>query len=61
MTDKPKKLSATTRALLTAAATRGDHLIRLPRLPVAAARQVVRSLLNSRLAEEISAPIEDAG
>jgi hypothetical protein len=33
------------RALLTVAATRGDHLIRPPKLPMVAARQVVRSLL----------------
>ncbi|MDX6654917.1 MAG: long-chain acyl-CoA synthetase [Solirubrobacterales bacterium] len=40
MTDKPKKLSDTVRALLTAAARRNDHLIAPPKLPVAAARQV---------------------
>jgi hypothetical protein len=34
MTDKPKKLSGTVRALLTTAATRDDHLIRPPHLPV---------------------------
>jgi hypothetical protein len=61
MTDKPKKLSKTTRALLTAAAVHDDHLIRPPQLPVAAARQVVRSLLNAELAEAIPAPIDDAG
>ena len=61
MTDKPKKLSDTARALLTVAATRCDHLIRPPRLPIAAARQVVRSLLNAELAEEVPAPIDDAG
>ena len=61
MTDKPKKLSDTARALLTVAATRCDHLIRPPRLPIAAARQVVRSLLNAGLAEEVPAPIDDAG
>jgi hypothetical protein len=60
MTDKPKKLSDTARALLTSAAMRDDHLIQLPRLPVAAARQVIRSLLNAGLAEEVSAPIDDA-
>ena len=59
MADKPKLISGTARALLTAAATRDDRLIRLPRLPIAAARQVVRSLLNSGTVEEISAPIED--
>src|SRR3954451_11170685 len=61
MTDKPKKLSETARALLTAAAARDDHLIRPPQLPAAAARQVVRSLLNAGLAEEIPAAVEDAG
>jgi hypothetical protein len=45
MTEKPKKLSDTARALLTAAAARDDHLIRPPELPAAAARQVVQSLL----------------
>jgi hypothetical protein len=61
MTDKSKKLSETARALLTAAAARDDHLIRPPQLPAAAARQVVRSLLNAGLAEEILAPIDNAG
>jgi hypothetical protein len=46
MTDKPEKLSDTARALLISAAMRGDHLIQLPRLPVAAARQVIRSLIQ---------------
>src|SRR3984957_18127844 len=61
MPDKPKKLSDTARALLTSAAMRDDHLIPLPRLPVAATRQVIRSLLNGGLAEEVPAPIDDAG
>jgi hypothetical protein len=61
MTEKPRKLSNTARALLTAAAVRDDYLIRPPQLPAAAARQVVRSLLNAGLAEEIPAPIDDAG
>jgi hypothetical protein len=61
MTDKPKKLFDTARALLIMAATRNDHLIALPKLPVAATRQVVRSLLNSGLAEEVPTPIEDTG
>jgi hypothetical protein len=61
MTDKPKKLSDTARTLLTAAAMRNDYLIALPKLPVAAARQVVRSLLNAGLAEEVPAPISDPG
>jgi hypothetical protein len=60
MTDKPKKLSDTARALLTAAARRNDHLIVPPKLPVAAARQVVRSMLSAALVEEVPAPIEDA-
>jgi hypothetical protein len=42
------------------AATRDDHLVPIPRLPVAAARQVVRSMLNAALVEEVPAPIEDA-
>jgi len=61
MPDKPKKLSDTARALLTVAALRNDHLIAPPKLPVAAARQVVRSLLNARLAEEVPALISDSG
>jgi hypothetical protein len=61
MSEKPKKLSKTARALLAAAAVRDDHLIRPPQLPAAAARQVVRSLLNAGLAEEVAAPIDDAG
>jgi hypothetical protein len=61
MTDKPKKLSDTARALLTVAAMRNDHLIALPKLPVAAARQVVRSLLIAGLAKEVPAPISDPG
>src|SRR4051812_12450158 len=60
MTEKPKKLSETARALLTAAAARDDHLVPLPRLPVVAARQVIRSMLNAALTEEVPAPIEDA-
>jgi hypothetical protein len=58
--DKPKELSDTARALLTFAATRDDHLIRPPQLSITAARQVVRSLLNGGLAEEVPAPTEDA-
>ena len=61
MSDKPKRLSDTARALLTSAAMRDDHLIHLPRMPVAAARQVIRSLLHAGLAEEVPAPIDDAG
>jgi hypothetical protein len=59
MRDKSKKLSETARALLTAAAARDDHLIQPPQLPAAAARQVVRSLLNAGLAEEGPAPIDN--
>src|SRR4051794_27812108 len=59
MTEKPKKLSNTAHALLTAAALRDDHLIQPPQLPAAAARQVVRSLLNAGLAEEVPAVIDD--
>jgi hypothetical protein len=58
--DKPKKLSDTARALLTVAATRGDHLIRPPK-PIAAARQVVRSLLGAGLAEETPVRVDEAG
>ena len=61
MTEKMKKLSETAPALLTAAAARDDHMIRPPQLPAASARQVVRSLLNAELAEEIPAAIDDAG
>src|SRR3954454_18718614 len=60
MTDKSKKLSETACALLSAAAAPDDHLIRPPQLPAAAARQVVRSLLNAGLAQEIRAPDKDA-
>jgi hypothetical protein len=58
MTEKPKKLSETARALLTAAAARDDHLIQPPQLPGAAAHQVVRSLLNGGFVDEIPAPVE---
>ena len=59
MAKAPNKLSDTARAMLTLAATRDDRLVRPPQLPVAAARQVVRSLLNNGLVEEVPAPIED--
>jgi hypothetical protein len=39
---------------------RDDKLIRPPNLPIAAARQVVRSLLLAELAKEVPAPIDDA-
>jgi hypothetical protein len=60
MTDKAKRLSDTTRTLLTAAAMRDDYLILPPQLPIAAARQVVHSLLGSGLAEEVPASGEAA-
>jgi delta 1-pyrroline-5-carboxylate dehydrogenase len=47
--------------LLTTAASRDDRRIRPPQLPIAAARQVVRSLLNAGLAEEVAAPVDGAG
>ena len=55
MTDIPIKLSATGRAMLTLATTREDWLVRPPQLPTAAARQVVRSLLNNGLVTEVTA------
>ncbi|MEA2849062.1 MAG: hypothetical protein QOG78_4343 [Rhodospirillaceae bacterium] len=61
MTNKPKKLSDTARALLTVSTTRADRLVRPPQLPIAAVRQVIRSLLNARLVEEVPAPIDEAG
>ena len=39
MAKAPSKLSDTTRAMLTLAATRLDRLVRPPQLPAAAARQ----------------------
>jgi hypothetical protein len=59
MTDKSKPVSATARAVLTLAASRDDHLVQLPRLPVAAARQVIRSMLNADLVEELPAATID--
>jgi hypothetical protein len=53
MTNQPKTISDTVRALLTVAATRGDYLVRPPKLPIASARQVVRSLFIGRLVEEV--------
>src|SRR5450631_3574644 len=55
-----KELSNTARAVLAFAAAREDHLARLPELPLAAARQVIRSLLNAGYVEEIAASAEDA-
>jgi hypothetical protein len=60
-TDKPKKPFDMARALLTVAAVRNDHLIAALKLPVAAARQVVRSLLNAGFAEEVPVPINHPG
>ena len=60
MTKTPLKISDTGRAMLTLAITREDRLVRPPQLPTAAARQVVRSLLNNGFVEEVPAPIEDA-
>ena len=51
MTNQPRPMSATARAVLSLAATRDDHLVALPRLPVAAARQVIRSMLNAGLSK----------
>ncbi len=53
---KPNTLSKTARALLTAAATRDDRLALPPeRLPAAARRAVVQSLLKTGLLEELPA------
>ena len=59
MNDAPTKLSDTARAMLTLAATRPDHLIQPPGLPVAAARAVVRSMLSHALIEEVTTPADD--
>jgi hypothetical protein len=59
MVNAPNKLSDTARAMLTLAATREDRLVRPPTLPAAARSQVVRSLLNNGLVEEVAAPIDD--
>ncbi len=59
MAKAPNKLSDTARGMLTLAATREDRLVRPPTLPAAARLQVVRSLLNNGLVEEVSAPIDD--
>ena len=45
--------------MLTFATTHTDHLVRPPKLPAAAARQVIRSLLQRGLVEEVPAPIGD--
>src|SRR4051794_22960579 len=59
MRDKTIKLSTTGRAMLTLAATRADRLVPPPKLPVAAARQVVRSLINNGLLEKVAAAADD--
>jgi hypothetical protein len=59
MTAKVKPLSASARAVLTLAALRGDKLVQLPRLPAAAARQVIRSMLNAGLVEDLAAETMD--
>jgi DNA-binding NarL/FixJ family response regulator len=48
------RISNTARAILTLAASREDRWVRPPNLPIAAARQVVRSLLNHGLVEEVT-------
>jgi hypothetical protein len=52
---------STARAVLTLAASRDDHFVQLLRLPVAAARQVIRSMLNAGLVEELPTLVDDAG
>ena len=53
---KPSTLSATARAVLAAAAARGDRLAQPPdHLPAAAQRAVVQSLLKAGLLDEIAA------
>ena len=60
MPETSPKLSNTARTVLSLAAARDDHLVRVPQLPVAAARQVIRSLLNAGFIEEIPASVNDA-
>ena len=55
------KLSTTARAILTAAAARDDRIALAPeRLPTAARRAVVQSLLKAGLLEEITAEDDQA-
>jgi len=61
MNDKPYKPSATGQAMLTLASTHEDRLVYPPALPVAAARQVVRSLLGAGMVEAVAGPADDAG
>ena len=53
------KLSDTARAVLEHAVIRTDHLVRPPALPAAARQNVVRSLLNRGLVQEVPASITD--
>jgi hypothetical protein len=46
-------LSSIALAVLTLAATRKDRLAHLPRLPVAAARQFIRSMLSAGLIDKL--------
>ena len=61
MTIQASKLSDTGRALLTHALPRKDRLVPAPRLPLAAARQVVRSLVRADLLEEVPTPPDEPG
>jgi len=47
------------RAVPALAATGDDHLVQLPRLPAAAARQVIRAMLSTGLVEELPAATID--
>src|SRR5579859_4835470 len=60
MTEASPKLSNAARNVLTLAAARGDRMVRVPQLPMAAARQVIRSMLNAGLVEEVATTVEDA-
>ena len=52
----PTNLSITAQAVLAAAAAHADHFVSVPaRLPVAARRAVVLSMLNASLLEEVPA------
>ena len=60
MTEASPMLSGTARNVLTLAAARDDHMVRVPQLPMAAARQVIRSMLNAGVVEEVAATVEGA-